>query len=359
MSTKTKVENYVSKVFTPVFGLLLVVAGILAIHTSTSRQNPLFFILGLILSACGVYALVYGFIKIVDGKEVSRMLIGKTLEDYLSSPIFPLVTGLLLGGFGLFAMSVAADNTLFHILALFLTVCGFSAAAYGLMATLEDKPPRRLTKNERQEVRALSQSLKVRYPTYTLKVHKLKEKHEMLHEKFPEVRSYAEEFNHRLKMFQSGLTELETHLHDNLRKHAPVIDNDNVDSVAKKIIWSDKQLALTQLGTALKTLAETESPVVPENYRSVLSQIRKDFKKLDSGVTLYHELLTTCTRETDPYAVIQTLKEEVEGLDALIAQHEAELQGLETSILTQYEMSKMALSMFQERFDEFKAGCEV
>ena len=48
------------------------------------------------------------------------------VENYLSSPIFPLVTGLLLGGFGLFAMWVAADDTLFHILALFLTVCGFS-----------------------------------------------------------------------------------------------------------------------------------------------------------------------------------------------------------------------------------------
>ena len=360
MSTKTKAKSYLSKpIFTLVLGLLLCGAGILGLGVSTRAGNILFIFFAFILAFSGIILTLYGFFRMADGKKAARMLVGKTVEDYLMSPIFPLVVGLLLGGFGLFAMGSAPDDTLFHILALFLTVCGFSAAAYGLMATLEDKPPRRLTKSERQEVRALSQSLKLRYPTYTLKVHKLKEKHEILHEKFPEVRSYAEEFNRHLKMFQSGLTELETHLHDNLRKHAPVIDNDNVDSVAKKIIWSDKQLALTQLETALKTLAETESPVVPENYRSVLSQIRKDFKKLDSGVTLYHELLTTCTRETDPYDVIQTLKEEVEGIDALIAQHEAELQGLETSVLTQYEMSKMALSMFQQRFDEFKAGCEV
>ena len=359
MPTKTKSKSYLSKpVLTLVLGLLLCVAGILAMGVSTRARN-LFVILAFILSFSGIITVLYGFFTIVDGKEVGRMFVGKTLEDYLYSPIFPLVTGLLLGGFGLFAMWVAADDTLFHILALFLTVCGFSAAAYGLMGTLEDKQPKRLTKSERQEVLALSQSLKVRYPTYTLKVHKLKENHEMLHEKFPEVRSYAEEFNHRLKMFQSGLAELEAQLHDNLRKHAPVIDNDNVDGVAKKIIWSDKQLELTQLGTALKTLAETESPVVPEDYRSVLSQIRKDFKRLDGGVTLYHELLTTCTRETGPYDVIQALKEEVEEIDALIAQHETELQRLETSTVTQYEMSKMALSMFQERFDEFKAGCEV
>ncbi len=280
------------------------------------------------------------------------------VENYLSSPIFPLVTGLLLGGFGLFAMWVASDDTLFHILALFLTVCGFSAAAYGLMGTLENKQPRKLTKSEQQEVLALSQSLKVRYPTYTLKVHKLKEKHETLHEKFPEVRAYAEEFNHCLKMFQSELVELETQLHDNLKKHAPVIDDDSVDGVAKKIIWSDKQLALTQLGTALKTLAETERPVVPETYRSVLSRIRKDLKKFDNGVTLYHELLIACTKETSAFDAIKALKEEVEAVDALMSLHEAELQKLETDTQTQYEMSKMALSMFQERFDEFKSDCE-
>ncbi len=359
MTTKPKVEHYLSNpIFQLVVGLLLIGIGFGLFELRTGN-NLSFLVLMIILLFSGTSAVLYGVFKL-SGKETGRQLIGKTFEDYLSSPIFPLVTGLLLGGFGLFSTSIAGGDVLFHVLALVLTIFGFSVAAYGLMGVIEGKEVRRLTKkSELKEVRTLSQSLKVRYPTYTLKVHKLKEKHEMLHEKFPEVRAYAEEFKHQLKAFESGLAELETQLHDNLKKHAPLIDNDNVDGVAKKIIWSDKQLALTQLGTALKTLAETESPVVPENYRSVLSQIRKDFKKLDGGVTLYHELLTTCTRETDPYDVIQALKEEVEGIDALIAQHEAELQRLETSTLTQYEMSKMALSMFQERFDEFKAGCEV
>lgn len=356
MATKPKVEHYLSSpIFPLVVGLLLTGFALFAIGRG---GNTLFFtILMLILSFCGVYAVLYGVFKL-SGKGTGRQLIGKTFEDYLSSPIFPLVTGLLLGGFGLFAMSLAAGDVLFHVLALVLTIFGFSVAAYGLMGIMEGKEVRRLTKSELGEVRTLSQSLKVRYPTYTLKVHKLKEKHEMLHEKFPEVRSYAEEFKDQLKTFQAGLAELETQLHDNLKKHAPVIDTDNVDGVAKKIIWSDKQLELTQLGTALKTLAETESPIVPEDYRSVLRRIHKDFRRLDDGVTLYHELLTTCTRETDTFEAIQALKENVEEIDALIVEHEAELQRLETSTLTQYEMSKMALSMFQERFDEFKAGCE-
>ena len=278
------------------------------------------------------------------------------IEPYLSNPIFFLVAGLFLGGFGFFAMGVAGDDLLFLILDWILIIFGFSAAVYGFMGIVESEQKR--IKGNQQEVHALSQDLKVRYPTYILKVHKLKEKHEGLHEKFREVRASSEEFKRRVKAFQDELVELERQLHDNLQKHAPIMDSDNVDGVAKKILWSDQQIQLTQLGSTLKTLAKTESPMVPENYRSALSQIHKDFKRLDGGVTLYHELLTACTKETTTFDAIQALKQEVEEIDALISQHEAELQKLETDTQTQYEMSKMALSIFQERFEEFKAGCE-
>ena len=126
----------------------------------------------------------------------------------------------------------------------------------------------------------------------------------------------------------------------------------------RKIIWSDKQLELTQLESALKTLAETESPMVPETYRSILNRIRKDLKRLDNGITLYHELLIACTKETTAFDAIQVLKEEVKEIDTLMSLHEAELLQLETDTRTRHELSKMALSMFQERFDEFKASCE-
>ncbi len=278
------------------------------------------------------------------------------IEPYLSNPIFALVTGLLLVGFGFFAMRIAADDLLFFILVWVLTICGFSATVYGFMGIVEGK--RKWIKGNSKEVRSLSQSLKVRYPTYILKVHKLKEKYETLHEKFPEVRAHSEEFKRRIKVFQAGLVELETQLHDNLQKQAPVMDNDNVDGIAKKVLWSNKQIALTQLKTALKALEDSESPVVPESYRGVLNRIHGDFKRLDGGMTLYHELLTACTSETVALETILALKQEVEEIDALLSHHETELQKLETDTQTQYELSKMALSMFQERFEEFKAGCE-
>jgi predicted nucleic acid-binding Zn-ribbon protein len=278
------------------------------------------------------------------------------IEPYLSNPIFALVTGLLLVGFGFFAMRIAADDLLFFILVWVLTICGFSATVYGFMGIVEGK--RKWIKGNSKEVRSLSQSLKVRYPTYILKVHKLKEKYETLHEKFPEVRAHSEEFKRRIKVFQAGLVELETQLHDNLQKQAPVMDNDNVDGIAKKVLWSNKQIALTQLKTALKALEDSESPIVPESYRGVLNRIHGNFKRLDGGVTLYHELLTACTSETAAFEAILALKQEVEELDALLSQHETELQELETDTQTRYELSEVALSMFQERFEEFKAGCE-
>ena len=281
------------------------------------------------------------------------------IEPYLSNPIFALVTGLLLSGFGFLAIRVAVDDGVFQILAsILLTLCGLFAAVYGFIGLLEGKQVRKLTRSDLQEIRVLSQSLKVRYPTYILKVQKLKEKYEALHEKFPEVRAHSEEFKHRIKAFQAELIELETQLHDNLQKHAPVIDSDNVDGVAKKILWSDKQIQLTQLGATLKTLAETENPMVPEHYRGMLNQIHHDFKRLNGGVSLYHELLTACTSETTAFETTVVLKQEVEEIDALLSQHETELQKLETDTQTQYELSNMALAMFQERFKAFKSDCE-
>ena len=281
------------------------------------------------------------------------------IEPYLSNPIFALVTGLLLSGFGFLAIRVAVDDGVFQILAsILLTLCGLFAAVYGFIGLLEGKQVRKLTRSDLQEIQVLSQSLKVRYPTYILKVQKLKEKYEALHEKFPEVRAHSEEFKHRIKAFQAELIELETQLHNNLQKHAPVIDSDNVDGVAKKILWSDKQIQLTQLGATLKTLAETENPMVPEHYRGMLNQIHHDFKRLNGGVSLYHELLTACTSETTAFETTVVLKQEVEEIDALLSQHETELQKLETDTQTQYELSNMALAMFQERFKAFKSDCE-
>ena len=193
-----------------------------------------------------------------------------------------------------------------------------------------------------------------------MKVHKLKGKHEALRKKVSEVHAYSEEFKARIKAFQTGLTELKIRLHNNLRKYTPTMES--VDGVAKKILYSEKHLELTQLDTSLKTLVETENPMVPEHYVGILNQIQKDFKKLDDGVTRCSEFLTACTRDPHTFGTAEALKTDVEEINALIShltsQHEAELVKLETDTRTRHELSKMALLMFEERFRKFKASCE-
>lgn len=281
------------------------------------------------------------------------------IEPYLTSPVFALVAGLLLGGFGLIATRAVGRYGFFHILAWVLAFGGLSVALYGFVAVVERKPIRKMTKKELSELRTLVQSLKVRYPTYILKVQKLKERYDALQERLPVVREHAETFKGRIRTYQVRLRELERRLRDNLQRHAPVIDNDNVEGIAKKILWSDQQIQLTELENALKTIVETESPMVPETYRAALIRIHRDFKRLESGVTLYHELLTACTREEEPPETLLELKEEVENMDELILAHETELQKLETDTHTQAEISEEALAMFQERFETFKRTCEV
>lgn len=356
MFTKTKIAV---PLFILVAGLVLVGVGIPAIESV--ERTSLSFILMWVLGIFGCTAVVLGLFGIVERLDNKHQQTGFTISyagSYLSNPIFLLVVGLLLGGFGMYGMFTARGDAIFHISALILTICGFSTAIYGLMGTLGDERPKKLTKRELQEVHELSQNLKVRYPTYILKVQKLKEKYEALHENFDEVRKHFEEFKDRTRTFQTTLAELAELLHSNLQKHAPVIDNDNVESIAKKILWSDKQMELLQLDTNLKTLVEKESPITSTEYRCVLNQVRADIKKLENGIALYHELLITSTKETATFDAIQTLKQEVEERDELMAHHEIELQKLAVDTQTQYEFSKMALSLFQERLEEFKTGCE-
>ena len=54
------------------------------------------------------------------------------VEHYLSSPIFPLVVGLLLIGFALFAIGRGGNTLFFTILMSILSFCGVYAVLYGI-----------------------------------------------------------------------------------------------------------------------------------------------------------------------------------------------------------------------------------
>ena len=281
------------------------------------------------------------------------------IEPYLLSPGFTLVVGLLLVGFGFFAVKVSTRNLFFFVSVWVLFIFGVSATVYGFMGVLEGKPLRMWNRGDVKAARGLAQELKIRYPTYILKVHKLKETHDRLHAQFGEVRDQEYRFREVIKTFRAELIQLGTVLQESLQQAAPLVESETVEGVAQKIRWTDKQLMLTQLETALETLVGSEAPMHAEDYRNALSRVRTDFKQLEGGTALYHELLTTCTKEKIPFERFSSLKREVAAVDARMAQHETALQTLETDTQTRAALSEMGVSLFQDRLETFRTTCGV
>ena len=93
MPTKSKVGNYRSSpIFSIVGGLLFIGCGLFGLRVA---NNLFFLLLMVVLSFFGVYVVLYGIFAI-DGKKTGRWLVGKTVEDYLSSPFFRLLLVYLL-----------------------------------------------------------------------------------------------------------------------------------------------------------------------------------------------------------------------------------------------------------------------
>ncbi len=277
---------------------------------------------------------------------------------YFSNPVFSFIGGIVLGGMGLCALEFIGGNAFFlQLLVLALSIGAFAIALCGLIG-LDTNQIRRLSKSEAKEKRVLSQHLRVSYPDYILKVDKVKEHYRALSANFSAFRKNSDAFYRRIKVFQSALAELEVRLHRSLKKHAPVMDNMNVDGLSKKIRWTDKQIQRMQLNDVLNALPNSDAPVDVERYRKILNQVCTDLKRLDDGIAIYDELLTLCNRERADFDDILSLKKQVDEIDELVVQHERQLRNLELEAQTSYEVSETALSIFEKRFKEFKAGCD-
>ena len=289
--------------------------------------------------------------------------------------------GIALGGFGLFAMRVVPDDPLFFVLTFILASSGGAIALYGIVGLLERQPLAKSTEKDLKAIRSLIHDLKVRYPTYILKVQELKAIYDELQDKLPEVRNQSEAFKQQIQVYQAMCAELEVELDYKLQQHAAAMADDNVEGIAKKILWSEQQIQLAELGSTLKTLAETALPITPEAYHSALSRVSPDFKKLERGATLYRDLLTACTNAIAPIETALTTQEKltksevlaahnlhqevvrlelsVAEIDARMSTHETELRTLGTDTRARAERAEEALSTLQARFETFKSAAEV
>ncbi len=273
------------------------------------------------------------------------------ITKYLSFPMILIGSGSFFGVIGWLGLAQAAESIIFFIGAMLLSFSGSMATLCGLMSLERLAPSKQKVRKLKTEI---SKYIKIQYPTYIIQVEKQKQKYQELYRKLPEIRSYCEEFRQDIRNLRLRLSNLEKRLQEKLKNYAPVIDNDSADGIAKKILWSEKQIQLTQFNDSLEKLSRFIITADIERYRGELTHINSGLTQLDQGINHYRELMILCNRSDADYDKIISAKQKVDKADNLIIRQENRLQELRTEMATKSESAKMELSLFQEQLDEFQ-----
>ncbi len=277
------------------------------------------------------------------------------ITKYLSFPMVLIGSGSFFGVIGWLGLAQAAGSIIFFIGSMLLSFSGSMVTLCGLMSLERAAPSHLKVRKLKIEI---SKNLKIEYPSYILKVEKLKQKYRELHGKLPDFRVYCEEFRQNIRNLRSELANLEKQLQKNLRNHAPVIDNNSADGIAKKILWSEKQIQLTELSETLEKLSDFFTTADLERYRIELTYVSGGLSKLDRGIGFFRELMILCNKPDANYENIIRIKQKVDRTNNLMAQQEPRLQELGTEMETKCEEAKMELSLFLQQIDDFMADGE-
>jgi len=277
------------------------------------------------------------------------------ITKYLSFPMVLIGSGSFVGVIGWLGLAQAAESILFFVGSMLLSFSGSMATLCGLMSLERIAPSKLKVRKMKSEI---SKNIKIQYPTYILNVEKLKQKHQELHGKLPEIRTGCENFRQAIRNQKSGLVNLQKQLQENLKNHASVIGNDSVDGIAKKILWSEKEIQLTELNDALEKLTNFFTGADLERYRVELTYISGGLTQLDQGIRDYRELMILCNRADANYENITKVKQKVEKVDTLMVLQEKRLEELGTEMDTKPEEAKMELWLFQEQLDDIQVDDE-
>ncbi len=273
------------------------------------------------------------------------------IKKYLSYPMLLIGSGSFFGVIGWMGLANATESILFFIGSSLLSLTGSMTTLCGLMS-LERFPP------SKQKIRQLkfdiSKHLKIHYPTYIIEVEKFKQKYKELHEQLRSIRTYFEAYRQEVRSLQSELTLIEKQLQQNLKDNAPIIDNDSADAIAKKLLWSEKQIQLAELSELFEKFTQSFLSIDLERYRDELTYISGSLIQLERGIEYYRELMILCSQSYSNYDNIINAKQRVEKVDSLLSQQEKKLAELELKMDTKREEVRFELSQFREMFDDFK-----
>ena len=262
-------------------------------------------------------------------------------------------SGSFFGVIGWMGMANAAGSIIFSIGSMLLSFSGAMTTLCGLMSLERVSPSKRKIYELKFDI---SKNLKIQYPTFILDVERSKQKYKELNLQLRSTRAYYEDYRHQVRNLLSGLTDIEKQLQQNLRDNAPVIDNDSADAIAKKLIWSEKQIELTALKESIEKFSQHFTSEDLERYRVELTYIEGGMIKLEQGLDYYRELMIMCNQSGSKYEKIIKAKERVERVDSLLTSQQSRLEKLDTEMDLKCEQTKIELSLFYQQLDDFKAG---
>ena len=272
------------------------------------------------------------------------------IRKYLSFPMILIGSGSFVGVIGWLGLAQAAESIIFFIGSMLLSFSGSMATLCGLMSLERTAPNKQKVSKLKLEI---IKNIKIRYPSYIITLEKLKQKYQELYNNLPEIRTYCIEFRQDVRNLRLRLVSLEKGLQEKLKDNSPVIDNDSADGIAKKLLWSEKQIQLIGYNDISEKLAEFFTTVDLERYRVELSNINGGLKQLEQGIKYYRELMIICNQPNVNYENILNRKQNVDKVDNLLTRHENRLAELEAEMDTKCEEAKVELSLFQQQLDDF------
>ena len=279
------------------------------------------------------------------------MLTDTAIKKFLTFPVFLISSGSFVGLIGWWGLAQTASSIIFFIGSMLLSLSGSITTLWGLLSLERTEPsPFKIRKLKEK----ILKDLKIAYPSYILNVENLTQKQTELSNKFPFYRSFYENFRNNRRQLRTTLKNLEKQLENKLRQNAANIDHDSAEGIAEKILWSEKQIYLTQLNETLNTLTDLFTSYDVEQYRHELTRLKRRITQLEHGTDMYRELMILCNKDDAEYDNIQQIKQKVDDLSDLMSHQEPKLQELETWIETKYKESKMELSQFRKQITEFE-----
>lgn len=274
------------------------------------------------------------------------------ITKYLTLSTTLIGSGSFFGILGWWGLAQAAGSFLLFSGSMLLSLSGSIATLVGLLSLEKTKP----NKQKAIKIKSLlANDIKIQYPNYILQVEYIKQQHQKLYDKMSDIWKYSESFKLRVLQLETQLEKLQKDLQEHLKNNTPMKKDDTVDDIAQKILWSEKEIELSQYQEDLETVSNCLTSSDVSGFRDELSRISRSLGQLENGIGHYRNLLLFCSQEEeDNYDHILEVKEKVKKTETIISHQYTHLEELRNTMNTKHEQAENELSRFQDQLKELQ-----